>query len=190
MRKFLLILGSLVFLFIFWIVLAFAQLRVIPNITTYYNVIGSTEILQNGTVLKNTPEINVRLEAPEYFEENQQCFDLWFSSNSGKHKITVNNVSQKIIYKSELKPIATYLFWDGGSQENSFSIENYEIEKAEIYENNKYCFFRTVANVEDISHFKIELKAKFIVDDNQSNIDTILTIKKTHKLVWDRFRVH
>jgi hypothetical protein len=190
MRKFLLILGSLVFLFIFWIVLVFAQFPVIPNITTSYNVIGSTETLQCGVILKNTPEINVKIEAPEYFEENQQCFDLWFSSNSGKHKITVNDASQKIIYKSELKPISSYLFWDGGSQEDSYSIENYEIEKGKVYEENKYCFFRTVVNVENISDFKIKLKAKFTVDNKPNYIDTTLTIKKTHKLNWDKFRVH
>ena len=179
-------------LLILWVVGLLAQLPLIPWIETDYFVVGTNQTLANGLTLKQTDNTNIKIEVPNYFSEDDQCFDFWFSSANGKHLLTVDDFSL-IVYdndNSELKRENTYLFWDNGSKNETFKIENYEIAKTDTCNKNKYVFFRTVFDIDKIGNFKIKVKVNYSIDNKSDSINQTLTIEKKHRLTWNKFRVH
>jgi len=191
----------LFFAIVLWIIGLLARLPLIPWIETDYFVTGTTQTLAKGFVLKQpdttitkgflsvTAGSIIKLEAPNEFPEDDQCFDFWFSSAGGKHLLTVNNFSLKIFdsNNSEIKPINSYLFWDDGSKDKTFNIENYSID---TYPKNKYVFFRTVFDIDDVGDFSITVKTYYSIDNRADTIDRKLFIDKKHRLTWNEFRVH
>ena len=183
---------TIICLLVIWIIGLFAQLPLIPWIETDYYVSGTNQILANGYILKQTDNTIIKIDVPNEFFENGQCFDFWFLSAAGTHTLTVKDFSQTIFDNdnSEIKRKNSYLFWDNGSKEEAFEIDNYEITHSDNYDQKKYVFFRTVFNVDNISDFSIKLKTNFYIDNNPNQIDTTLQIEKKHRLTWNRFRVH
>lgn len=183
---------TLVCLFVIWIIGLFAQLPLIPWIETDYYVSGTNQTLENGFTLNQIDSTFIKIEVPNEFNENDQCFDFWFLSAAGQHTLTVKDFSQTIFDKnnSEVKSKNSYLFWDNGSKEETFNIDNYEIAHSENYYNKKYVFFRTVFNVDNISDFSVKLKTNFIIDNKIKLVDTTLQLEKKHQLTWNKFRVH
>ena len=183
---------TIICLLVIWVIGLFGQLPLIPWIETDYYVVGTNQTLANGYILKQTDNAIIKIEVPNEFSENDQCFDFWFSSATGTHMLTVKGFSQTVFDNdnSEIKRQNAYLFWDNGSKEETFNIENYEIAHSENYDQKKYVFFRTVFDVDNISDFSIKLKSNFYVDNKPNLIDTTLTIEKKHRLTWNKFRVH
>ena len=183
---------TIICLLVIWVIGLFAQLPLIPWIETDYYVAETNQTLANGYILKQTDGAIVKIEVPDEFFENDQCFDFWFSSATGTHMLTVKEFSQTVFDNdnSEVKRQNSYLFWDNGSKEETFNIDNYEIAHSDNYDQKKYVFFRTVFDVDNISDFSIKLKTSFYVDNKPNLIDTTLTIEKKHRLTWNKFRVH
>ena len=183
---------TIICLLVIWVIGLFAQLPLIPWIETDYNVAGTNQTLANGYILKQTDNALIKIEVPNEFFENDQCFDVWFSSANGTHILTVKDFSQTVFEgdNSEIKSENSYLFWDNGSKEETFNIDNYKIFHSDNYDHKKYVFFRTVFNVENISDFSIKLKTNFFIDNKPNLIDTTLQIEKKHRLTWNKFRVH
>lgn len=134
----------------------------------------------------------MKIEIPNEFTENDQCFDFWFTSANGTHILTVKDFSQTVFDKdnSIIKSKNSYLIWDNGSKENTFEIDKYAITHSDNYDQKKYVFFRTVFNVDNVSDFSIKLKTNFLIDSKSNLIDTTLIIEKKHRLTWNKFRVH
>jgi hypothetical protein len=183
---------TIICLFIIWIVGLFAQLPLIPWIETDYYIAGTNQTLTSGYILKQADNINIKIEIPNEFLENNQCFDTWFLAANGKHFLTVKDYSQTIFgnHNSKIKSKNSYLFWDNGSKEETFNIDNYEIAYSENYDQKKYVFFRTVFDVDNIRNFSIKIKTNFFIDNKPNIIDTTLEIEKKHRLTWSKFRVH
>ena len=72
-KTFLTIIGLL----LVWVIGLFAQLPLIPWIETDYYVAGTNQTLANGYILKQTDGVIVKIEVPNEFFENDQCFDFW-----------------------------------------------------------------------------------------------------------------
>lgn len=183
---------TMICLLVIWVIGLFAQLPLIPWIETDYYVAGTNHTLDNGHILKQTENVIIKIEVPNEFSENDQCFDFWFSSTIGTHTLTVNDFSLIAFDNdnSKIKSQNSYLFWGNGSKEETFNIDNYEIAYSDNYDQKKYVFFRTVFNVDDLSDFSIKLKTNFYIDNKPNLIDTSLQIEKKHRLTWNKFRVH
>lgn len=183
---------TIICLLVIWVIGLFAQLPLIPWIETDYYLAGTNQTLAKGYILKQTDNVIVKIEVPNEFSENDQCFDLWFSSNIGTHSLTVKDFSQTVFDNdnSEIKNQNSYLFWDNGSKEEAFNIDNYEIAYSDNYDKKKYVFFRTVFDIDNVSDFSIKLKTNFYIDNKPNLIDTTLQIEKKHRLTWNKFRVH
>ncbi|MBL7827821.1 MAG: hypothetical protein JNJ57_14415 [Saprospiraceae bacterium] len=177
---------------VIWVIGLFAQLPLIPWIETDYYVVGTNQTLANGYVLKQTDNTIVKIVVPNEFSENDQCFDFWFSSNIGTHMLTVKDFSQTVFDKdnAEIKNKNSYLFWDNGSKEKTFNIDNYEIAYSDNYDKKKYVFFRTVFDIDNISYFSMKLMTNFYIDNKPNLINTTLQIEKKHRLTWNKFRMH
>lgn len=187
-KTFLTIIGLLVI----WLIGLFAQLPLIPWIETDYYVAGTNQTLDKGHILKLADNAIMKIEIPNEFTENDQCFDFWFTSANGTHSLTVKDFSQTVFDKdnSIIKSKNSYLIWDNGSKENTFEIDKYAITHSDNYDQKKYVFFRTVFNVDNVSDFSIKLKTNFLIDSKSNLIDTTLIIEKKHRLTWNKFRVH
>ncbi|MBK9379288.1 MAG: hypothetical protein IPM86_14145 [Saprospiraceae bacterium] len=183
---------TIICLLIIWVIGLFAQLPLIPFFDTNYFVSGTNQTLSSGIILKQTDNTIIKIEIPNEFTQNEQCFDFRFSSATGTHILTVKDFSQSVfdIDNSEIKNINSYLFWENGSLEEKFNINNHEIKYSENYDNEKYVFFRTVFDMDNINHFSIKIKTDFYIDNKPNRIDTTLVIEKKHRLTWSRFRVH
>ena len=183
---------TIICLLLIWVIGLFAQLPLIPGIETDYFIAGTNQTLANGYILKHTDNAIIKIEVPNEFSENDQCFDFWFSSAIGTHTLTVKNYSNTAfdIDNSEIKRENSYLFWDNGSKEETFNIDSYVIVHSDNYDNKKYVFFRNVFNVDNISDFSIKLKTNYFIDNKPNLIDTTLQIEKKHRLTWNKFRVH
>mgnify|MGYP003575478265 FL=1 len=178
--------------FVLWLIGLFAQLPVIPFIETNYLLSETNDILSKGIELGRTDKLIIKLEIPDYYPEKDQCFDTWFSSRSGQHTLTVSDFSITVFDRndSEISKQNSYLFWDNGSKDEAFKIENYVIAKLDTTFHNKYVFFRSVYNMADGKEFKVQIKANFILDGVNSDLDKRLSITKRHRLTWNKLRAH
>ncbi len=183
---------TIICLLVIWVIGLFAQLPLVPWIETDFYVAGTNQTLANGYILKKVDDAIIKIEVPNEFSENDQCFDFWFSSAIGTHTLTVQDFSHTAFDKdnSEIKSENSYLFWDNGSKEETFNIDNYVIGHSDNYDHKKYVFFRNVFDVDNISDFSIKLKTTFFIDNKPNLIDTTLQIEKKHRLTWNKFRVH
>lgn len=183
LKGFLFILG----LFLIWIVCLFFDLPVIPFNETNYYLKHNENSLNERQIIKTIDSLSIGLEIPNYFEENKQCFDVWFYSEVGNKNLSLES------FLFELKDsngkneylIDSILFWDGGSEENTLTIDNYKFNSK-----NNYVFFRKIYNLNGISDFSIKLNINYSIDSIQYKLDTLLNINKKEKLTWNKFRVH
>tara|TARA_R110002049_G_scaffold147874_1_gene310762 strand:+ start:68 stop:643 length:576 start_codon:yes stop_codon:yes gene_type:complete len=170
-----------------WIVCLFFDLPVIPFNETNYYLKHNENSLNERQIIKTLDSLSIRLEIPNYFEENGQCFDVWFYSDVEKKNLSVDSFlfELKNLSGKDENLIDSILFWDGGSQENTSTIDNYKFNSK-----NKYIFFRKIYNLDGISDFSIKLNINYSIDSIQYKLDTLLNINKKKKLTWDKFRVH
>jgi hypothetical protein len=185
------IIGTLIAI-VLWIVSCSAGLPVIPFVETDYFISESNKPLADGHTVTKTENENTKFEIPNYYPDNDQCLDFWFTSSNGKHLLTVENFKMTVMDngKDEIKPLTSYLFWDDGSEDEKFSITNYEIEKTETHDQDKYVFFRTVVDISRESHFSVNIKADYYMDSVPRQIDKTFELTKRRKLTWNEFRVH
>ncbi|MES2765813.1 MAG: hypothetical protein V4642_08095 [Bacteroidota bacterium] len=167
----------------------FAQ---IPWIETNYYLISTNQKIADGITLDTVENIIIKLEVPDYFPENDQCFDVWFSAMQGDNTLSVGNFSFKLFKRdnSEFKKENSYLFWDKGSREESFKIENYKLSKPNNSDKENYVFFRTAFDLDKISNFYVTIRADLILNGKPYSLDKKLLIEKKKQLVWRKFKVH
>jgi hypothetical protein len=184
-----LVLGAICML---WIIGVFAMLPVIPFIEANYFLEGSDGPLDIGFNVTHTSTELTRIEIPSYYPNNNQCLDFWFESANGKHLLTVNNFTMTLKNKnnSEIKRMNSFLFWDEGSEDEKFSIKEYEIERTDSYDTDKYVFFRTAFDLSDEGSFTMYVKADYLLDGIQRDLDRSFKVVKKKKLRWSEFRVH
>jgi len=177
---------------IIWVVGLFAGLPLIPFVETDYYVNESNQTLANGLILKQTDSSVIKLEVPNYFSENDQCFDTWVSSTKGQHFLTIKDFSLQAFNadQSEIKKENTYLFWDNGSKDETFKIENYQISKSATTENDKYVFIRTVFDTEGLDNFILSVKLNFTLDNKTDLVEQKVNVNKKHRLTWNPLRAH
>ena len=185
------IIGTLISV-VLWIAGCSAGLPVIPFVETDYFISQSDKVLADGHTVTKTHNENTKIEIPNYYPDNDQCLDFWFASSNGKHILTVEKFKMTVMDKDghEIERLTSYLFWDDGSEEEKFSINNYEIENTATHGQDKYVFFRTVVDLSGESNFSINIKADYSVDSEQKQIDKTLDLTKRRKLTWNKFRVH
>jgi hypothetical protein len=178
--------------FLLWFFGVFFQLPLIPFIETDFVLNGTSQIFEKGVELQQTNKVTIKLEIPNYFPEKEQCFDTWFSSKDGQHTLTVSDFTISVFNKNgtETKKNNSSLFWDDGSSDETFKIDNYMIAKTNTTNNDKYVFFRSVFNVADKKEFIVHVKANFSVDGIQNNLEKKIAITKKHRLTWNKFRAH
>src|SRR6187431_3152047 len=125
----------LFFLIVIWVIGLCARLPLIPWIETDYFIKGTNQTLADGFNLKQSDNTIIKIEIPNEFSEKEQCFDFWFLSSQGKHLLTVNDFSLKTFENnnSEIRRDNSYLFWDNGSKDETFMIQDYEIEADTIH---------------------------------------------------------
>ena len=179
-------------IFVVWFIGLFFQLPIIPWIETDYILTGTNQKFSDGIVLTQKNEVELKIEIPNEFNEENQCFDTWFKSKKGNHNLTVKNISIKAVdnKNGDIRPINSYLFWDNGSKDETFEIRNYELSQSDTIENEKYVFFRTVINANKYDNFSVNVKANFEIDNRTDSLNKILTINKKKRLTWNKFRVH
>ena len=177
---------------VLWIVGCSAGLPVIPFVETDYYIRQSNRPLANGHAVTKTDNENTKIEIPNYYPDNDQCLDFWFTSSNGKHILSVENFNMTVRDKDgdEIKRLTSYLFWDDGSEDEKFSINNYEIENTGTHDQNKYVFFRTVFDLSGESYFSITINTDYSVDSVRRQIDETFDLTKKRKLTWNKFRVH
>ncbi len=175
-----------------WIVGLLAQLPLIPFIETDYILKERNDTLGNGVLVKKNNELNIKIEIPNYFPEKEQCIDTWFTSAHGQHLLTVSNFSINVFSgdNTEIEKGQSYLFWDDGSKDETFSIHDYEISESITSERNKYVFFRSVFNIDKESNFYILIKANYSLDNIADSVERKMLITKKHRLTWNKFRAH
>ena len=175
-----------------WVAGCSVGLPVIPFIETDYFVSQSDKPLADGYTVTTSDNENTKIEIPNYYPDNDQCLDFWFTSSNGKHILTVEDFKMTFKDKDgkEIKRLTSYLFWDDGSEDEKFSINNYEIEKTGTHDQDKYVFFRTVVDLSGESNFSINIRADYSVDSEQRQIDKTFDLTKRRKLTWNEFRVH
>jgi hypothetical protein len=185
------IIGTLITI-VLWIAGCSAGLPVIPFVETDYFVSEYNKPLADGHTVTKTDNETTKIEIPNYYADNGQCLDFWFTSSNGKHILTVENFKMTVMDENgdEIKRLNSYLFWDDGSEDEKFGINNYEIEKTGSQDQDKYVFFRTVVDLSGESNFAITIKADYYVDSVQRQIDKTFDLAKRKKLTWNEFRVH
>lgn len=185
------IIGTLITILI-WMIGCSTGLPVIPFVETDYFVIESSTPLADGHIVTKTDDEITKIEIPNYYPDNEQCLDFWFTSSNNKHLLTVENFKMTVKDNkgNEIERLTSYLFWDDGSEDEKFSINNYEIEKTGTHDQDKYVFFRTVVDLSGESNFSISIKADYYVDGVQRQIDKTFELKKRRELTWNEFRVH
>jgi|GEM_PF-2452256 len=177
---------------IIWIIGLFAGFPLIPSTDTVYFVNETEQTLASGLVLNQTDSTIIKLEVPNYFLENDQCFDVWFSSTKGEHILSIKDYSLQgfITEQKELPKENTFLFWDSGNKENTFMVDNYKISKAVSSTNDKYVFIRTVFDTEMAEQFTLVLKINYHLNHKNYLIEQKINVKKEHTLTWNSLRVH
>ena len=179
-------------LFVIMFLGIFFQLPIIPWIETDYILEGTNQKFSDGVILTQKNGIELKIEIPNEFNEESQCFDTWFKSTNGNHNLTVKSISFKALdnKNGEIRPVNSYLFWDDGSKDETYEITNYIISQSDTIDNQKYVFFRTVFNVDNYDNFSVILKANFEIDNKSENLNRSLIINKKKQLTWNKFRVH
>ena len=86
-----------IILTVLWVIGVIVGLPLIPFTETDYYIAGTNQKLANGHTLKQTDSTIVKIEIPNEFSENNQCFDFWFLSTSGRHLLTVKNFSNTLL---------------------------------------------------------------------------------------------
>jgi lipopolysaccharide assembly outer membrane protein LptD (OstA) len=192
LRFILLTLLTLAGLAIIWIIGLFAGFPLIPSTETIYYVNESEQTLASGFVLNQTDSTIIKLEVPNYFLENDQCFDVWLSSTKGEHILSIEDYSLQgfITEQKELPKENTFLFWDNGNKENTFTVDNYKISKAASSTNDKYVFIRTVFDTEMAEQFTLVLKINYQLNQKNNLIEQKINVKKEHTLNWNSLKVH
>jgi hypothetical protein len=177
---------------IIWIIGIIAGFPLIPSSETIYYVNETEETLASGLVLNQTDSTIIKLEVPNYFLENDQCFDVWFSSTKGKQILTIKDFSVQafVADQKELSKENTFLFWDNGNKENTFLVENYQISKASSSTNDKYVFVRTVFDTEKVEQFSLVIKLNYSLNHKNYIVEQIINVKKEHKLIWNSLKAH
>ena len=177
---------------VLWLVGLFAQLPLIPFIETDYILSETNDTLGKGVLLNEENGLNIKIEVPNYFPEKGQCFDTWFTSTNGQHTLTVSNYSIEAFTSdnTEIEKNNSYMFWDDGSKNETFSIQNYQIVKSDTVNNRKYVFFRSVFNIDNESDFSILIKAKYSLNNFADSIERKMSITKKHRITWDKLRAH
>ena len=174
-----------------WIIGLFNGLPLIPWIETDYFIAGEETTLSEGIVLMDTDSCILRIEVPNYFPENNQCFDIWFNSKRGKQALSVTDFSITAFNKgNEITKKSSCLFWDNGSKKETFEIIDYQVEYSKNYADKKYVFFRTTYDVDDTKRFNFVIKSNFTINDRPFNIHKNLSIEKQHRWTWNEFRFH
>jgi hypothetical protein len=187
MRIFKTILIGLLFAFLLWVVGCSAGLPVIPFVETDYFIDNSPVPLAHGFTITNTDDEVTELEIPDYFPDDDQCLDFWFKTSQGTHLLNVEEFRLKVFDENgnEIKPWNSYLFWNGGSEDEKFSIDDYEIDDAE-----KYVFFRTAVDLSSESSFSVAIEAKYTIDNKMRNISATYDLEKIKRLTWNELRAH
>ncbi|MEJ8844335.1 hypothetical protein WG954_18210 [Lacibacter sp. H375] len=183
---------SLFIFIVIYIVGLFAGLPIIPWIETNYYVKGTNERLSNGITLQQINNAIIKVEIPDYFPQNDQCIDTWFTSSDSSNNLTINNFSFEM-QSDEGKPLTrenSYLFWDDGSKENNLTIENYTILKSDTSSEDKYVFLRTVYNLDNEKEVTVKLKINYQLNRKTIVLDKNLQLIKKQRLTWNEFRVH
>lgn len=172
---------------ILWIVGVFFDLPLIPiNETNYYTEKNNIS-LNERQIIETNDSLKIGVEIPNYFTENEHCFDFWFFIEEGEKNISVSDFSVKLKDRTgnEKKEIKSILFWDGGSNESSLDVINHKLNS-----DSKYLFFRKVYNTNKLENFSITLSVEYQIDNIQFKIDTLMNITKKEKITWNKFRVH
>ena len=174
---------TLFILGLLWVIGLFAGLPVIPWIDTNYYERKSGQKLSQGIIL-NQSGGDIKLEVPNYYNESDQCFDTWFTSNNIKIKyfsllaFDKNNI--------EIPKVKIHLFGYNESREiNDFTILNNDTA---IQHNFK--FIRTVYNVKKFTSISLKLKIDYLINNESKSYADTLILRKVHNLTWTRFKVH
>ncbi len=186
MRTFKTFLIAILITFLLWLAGCSIGLPVIPFVATDYFIEGSDNSLKDGYVVTSSDNETTKIEIPDYFTDDNQCLDFWFTTSYGNHFLTVKNFKITVfdINDNVIMPTNSYLFRDDGSENEKFSIDNYEIGT------DKYVFFRTVVDLSGESRFAINIKADYLIDSVRRNIDKTYVLEKRKQLTWNELRAH
>lgn len=170
----------------------FAGLPLIPWVETDYFVKGTNESLAHGVKLKQIDNAIVKIEIPNYFSQNEQSIDTWFASSDSSYTLTIDNFSFEAASRgnNSLKKENSYLFWDNGSKENDFRIQNYSVTKSNSQLDDKYVFLRSVYDLGNVKELVATIKLDVQINGKPENIEQSLPLVKKQKLTWNKFRVH
>ena len=170
----------------------FAGLPLIPWVETNYFIEGTNESLSNRVTLKQIENAKIQVEIPNYFSQNDQCIDTWFASSDSSYTLTINNFSFEAVSTegNALKRENNYLFWDNGSKENDFKIQNYTVAKSNNQQDDKYVFLRNVYDLDNVKELTATIKFDVQINGKHESVEQSLPLVKKQKLTWNKFRTH
>ncbi|MEI9918574.1 MAG: hypothetical protein WDO14_07205 [Bacteroidota bacterium] len=173
-------------LFVLWLVGLFAGLKVTPVFEEDYYV-GEAGLSDKIVLMEKGEEL--LLEIP-HDSDSLKSIDILVFPNEGKHRITVNDISVKVIADGKtLDTVYYYVFSSFGEHKDAQSIKDFPVGLTDDDSVSTYVLFRSVYVLYNVDDFKLDVNADYVYDGEVRKYSRVFDVEHTRKLRWRGLRL-